>query len=152
MNCWFLCPVQVSTNVNTQHVSYAHPATCTCECGLTVRSPLCFFSHVNVSLAVPPWAKDSTVQCSHLHWANRSQVFKNLILRGLNDKLYKGILSFETVQSYYTPLTLKLIFTHKLKICICYHGNSNYVSSVVQMSYGCCMLLGIILALHWTFS
>jgi hypothetical protein len=33
-------------------------------------------------------------------------------------------------------------------ICICYHGNSNSVSSVGHMSYGCYTLIGIILALH----
>jgi hypothetical protein len=58
MNCWFLCPVQVNTNVvNTKHVSYPHPATYTYECGLIIGSLLCFLSHGNVSLAVPPWAK-----------------------------------------------------------------------------------------------
>lgn len=33
-------------------------------------------------------------------------------------------------------------------LCICYHGNSNCVSSVGHMSYGCYTQIGIILALH----
>jgi len=33
-------------------------------------------------------------------------------------------------------------------ICMCNHGNSNCVSFVGDMSYGCYTLIGIILALH----